>query len=209
MAKIKLKPAAMLNPVPAVMVSCGSGDKTNIITIAWTGIVNSNPPMAYISVRKSRYSHELIRESGEFVINLTTEAMAKATDFCGVKSGKNIDKWKATGLTAQQAEFVRCPMIGESPVNLECRVAEIRAYPSHDMFIGEILQVHADEALFDENGRIGLDEAGLLCYNHGEYFGIKRKPLGRFGYSVMKPKTRKRINRERREKNGRKNRRRD
>ena len=209
MPKRKLKPAAMLNPVPAVMVSCGQGAEKNIITVAWTGIVNSNPPMAYISVRKSRFSHELIRKSGEFVINLTTETLSRAVDFCGVKSGRDVDKWKETGLTAKRAEKVRCPLIEESPVNLECRVSEIREYPSHDMFIAEILQVHVDESLFDEKGRIALDEAGLLCYSHGEYFGVKKKPVGRFGFSVVKAKTRKRINRENWEKQRKTRKRRD
>ncbi len=200
MAKRKLKPAAMLNPVPAVMVSCGHGAEKNIITAAWTGIINSNPPMAYVSVRKCRHSHHLIAESGEFVINLTTEELAHATDYCGVKSGRDVDKWKETGLTPEPAEQVNCPMIAESPVNLECRVTEVKEYPSHDMFIAEILQVHADEALFDEEGRIALDEAGLICYSHGEYFGLRKKPLGRFGFSVMKARTKKRLNREQREK---------
>src|SRR5699024_7331813 len=127
---------------------------------------------AYVSVRKCRHSHHLITESGEFVINLTTEELAHATDYCGVKSGRDVDKWKETGLTPEPAEQVNCPMIAESPVNLECRVTEVKEYPSHDMFIAEILQVHADEALFDEEGRIALDEAGLICYSHGEYFGL-------------------------------------
>lgn len=196
MAKIAMKPGTMLNPVPVVMVSCGNEEEANIITIAWTGIINSQPPMTYVSVRKSRHSHEMIRESGEFVINLTTEKLAKATDFCGVKSGRDMDKFKETGLHRQAAEIVSCPLICESPVNLECKVLEVKEYPSHDMFIAEIVKVHADKELFDEKGRICLDKAGLLCYNHGEYFGIKRQPLGKFGYSIMKPKTQKRINRE-------------
>ncbi len=199
MAKVTMKPGTMLNPVPAVMVSCGNKDEQNIITIAWTGIINSEPPMTYVSVRKSRHSHHLISESGEFVINLTTEALAKATDFCGVKSGRDMDKYKMTGLTQEDAEIVSCKMIKESPVNLECKVVEVKEYPSHDMFIAEIVKVHADEKYFDENGRICLDRAGMLCYNHGEYFGLKRAPIGQFGFSIMKPKTRKRINREKQE----------
>lgn len=196
MAKISMRPGTMLNPVPAVMVSCGNEKEQNIITIAWTGIINSEPPITYVSVRKSRYSHHLIEESGEFVINLTTESLAKATDFCGVKSGRDLDKFKETGLTPEKAEFVSCPMIKESPVNLECKVLEVKEYPTHDMFIAEIERVHADEKYFDEKGRICLDQAGMLSYNHGEYFGLKRNPIGRFGFSIMKPKTRKRINRE-------------
>lgn len=202
MAKIAMKPGTMLNPVPVVMVTCGTGEDANIITIAWTGIINSEPPMTYVSVRKSRYSHQKIEESGEFVINLTTEELVKATDFCGVKSGRDLNKWKEMNLTAEPAELVSCPMIAESPVNLECKVVEVKELGSHDMFIAEIVKVHADEALFDEKGRICLDEAGLLAYNHGEYFGLKKKPLGKFGYSIMKAKTKKRINREKAEARG-------
>lgn len=199
MAKITMKPGTMLNPVPAVMVTCGDSLAANIITIAWTGIINSDPPMTYVSVRKSRYSHHLISESGEFVINLTTENLAKATDFCGVKSGRDVNKAEEMGLTLIEADVVSCPMIEQSPVNLECKVVEIKEYPTHDMFIAEIVGVHAEESLFDEKGKLCLDRAGLLCYSHGEYFGMKKVPLGRFGYSIMKAKTRKRINREKME----------
>lgn len=200
MAKKGLKPGTMLNPVPAVMVSCGEGEQANIITIGWTGIINSEPPITYVSVRKSRHSHQLIAESGEYVINLTTEALVKATDYCGVKSGRDVNKWTEMNLTPVPGEEVKCPMIDESPVNLECKVIEVKEYPTHDMFIGEIVKVHADEALFDEKGRICLDEAGLISYSHGEYFALKREPLGKFGYSIMKPKTRKRYEKERAQK---------
>lgn len=196
MAKTAMKPGTMLSPVPAVMVSCGNANKSNIITIAWTGIINSNPPMTYVSVRKERYSHGIIAETGEFVINLTTEDLAKATDFCGVRSGRDVDKAAELGLTMEAAEIVDCPMILESPVNLECKVTEVKELGSHDMFMAEIVKVHADEALFDEKGRLCLEKAGLIGYSHGEYFGLKKHPLGKFGFSVMKPKTRKRINRE-------------
>ncbi|MDD7307503.1 MAG: flavin reductase family protein [Clostridia bacterium] len=195
MGKRSFKGGAMLNPVPAVMVSCGSR-KPNIITIAWTGIVNSNPPMTYISVRKERYSHNIIENTGEFVINLCSEELAFATDFCGVRSGRDTDKFKEMKLTPERAEIVRCPMIKESPVNIECRVREIIELGSHDMFIADILKVHVDEQYIDRSGRIRLDQASLVAYNHGEYFGLKRQPIGKFGFSVMKPKTRKRINRE-------------
>ena len=191
-----MKPGTMLNPVPAVMVTCADGESSNIITIVWTGIINSDPPMTYVSVRNERYSHRLIKESGEFVINLTTEELAKATDFCGVRSGRNIDKAAETGLSFVPAEIVGCPMISESPVNIECRVTEIKELGSHDMFMAEIVKVHADEKLFDENGRLCLEKAGLISYSHGEYFGLKKNPIGKFGFSVMKAKTRKRINRE-------------
>lgn len=195
MAKRTFKGGAMLNPVPAVMVSCGSR-KPNIITIAWTGIVNSNPPMTYISVRKERYSHNIIESTGEFVINLCSEELTFATDFCGVRSGRDTDKFKEMKLTPERAEAVRCPMIKESPVNIECRVREIIELGSHDMFIADILRVHVDEQYIDQADRIRLDQASLVAYNHGEYFGLKRQPIGKFGFSVMKPKTRKRINRE-------------
>ena len=202
MSKKSFKGGAMLNPVPAVMVSCGSS-KPNIITIAWTGIVNSNPPMTYISVRKERYSHSIIKNTGEFVINLCSEQLAFATDYCGVRSGRDIDKFKEMKLTPQKSEIVRCPMIKESPVNIECRVREVIELGSHDMFLADIIKVHVDEEYIDENNRIRLDKAALVAYNHGEYFGLKRQPLGRFGFSVMKPKTRKRLNREKQGKNRR------
>lgn len=196
MSKRSMKPGTMLNPVPVVMVSCGDNEESNIITIAWTGIVNSEPPMTYVSVRKSRYSHDMISRNKEFVINLTTEKLAKATDFCGVKSGRDIDKFKEAGLTREPAEIIKAPMILESPINLECVVKEIIEYPSHDMFIAEIVKVHGDEELFNQKERLCLEKAKLLCYSHGEYFGMKSTPIGKFGYSVMKPKTKRRIARE-------------
>ena len=194
--KKTFKPGAVLSPVPAVLVSCGSGEEKNIITIAWTGIVNSEPPMTYISVRKSRYSHAIIKQSGEFVINLVNEPLTFAADYCGVKSGRDVDKFKEMKLTAIDGESTNCPMIAEAPVNLECKVRDIYEYPSHDMFVAEIVNMHVSEDLVDEKGKIDLETARLVAYVHGEYFGIKKAPLGRFGYSVMKPKTRKRINRQ-------------
>lgn len=204
--KKSIKPGTLLMPLPAVMVSCGSPEKPNILTIAWTGIVNSTPPMTYISVRKSRFSHDLIAQSGEFVINLTTEALTFATDYCGVKSGREVDKFKEMHLTPLAADEVRCPMIAESPVNLECKVLEVHEYPSHDMFVAEIVAVHVDEELLDEKGRLEMEKAGLMTYVHGQYFGIRKQPLGRFGYAVMKPKTKKRISRQEHEKRVRQNR---
>lgn len=204
--KKSIKPGTLLMPLPAVMVSCGSPEKPNILTIAWTGIVNSTPPMTYISVRKSRFSHDLIAQSGEFIINLTTEALTFATDYCGVKSGREVDKFKEMHLTPLAADAVRCPMIAESPVNLECKVLEVHEYPSHDMFVAEIVAVHVDEELLDEKGRLEMEKAGLMTYVHGQYFGIRKQPLGRFGYAVMKPKTKKRISRQEHEKRVRQNR---
>jgi flavin reductase (DIM6/NTAB) family NADH-FMN oxidoreductase RutF len=184
----------MVNPVPVVMVSCGETEaEYNIITIAWTGIVNSEPPMTYISVRKSRHSHGLIEKSGEFVINLSTEKLAKQTDYCGVKSGRDLNKFKDQNLTPIPAQLVKAPMIGEAPVNLECRVREVHHYPSHDMFVADILTVHADESLLSETGKLELEKAGLICYSHGDYFGLQKNPIGKFGYSIMKPKTKKRL----------------
>lgn len=200
MEKVSLKPGTLLCPVPAVMVSCGQGDEKNIITIGWTGIINTQPPITYVSVRKSRHSHDIISKEKEFVINLTTEALAFATDYCGVKSGKDIDKFKEMKLTPVSGEIVSCPMIGESPVNLECKVIEVKEFPTHDMFIAEIVKIHIDKSIMEEDGRIALDKAGLLAYIHGEYFGVKKAPIGRFGYSVMKKKTKKRINKEKHQK---------
>ncbi|MCI5999866.1 MAG: flavin reductase family protein [Eubacteriaceae bacterium] len=208
MSKTVFKPGTMLNPVPAVMVSCGDDTVSNIITIAWTGIINSDPPITYVSVRKSRYSHDIIERTGEFVINLTTEKLAFAADYCGVRSGRDVDKFKEMKLTAAESKEVSCPSIEESPVNIECRVMEMKEYPTHDMFIAEIVSVSVDDSLMDENGRLCLDEAGLVAYNHGHYFALQKKEIGRFGYSVMKPKTRKRIEAEKRRSSGRKRRRR-
>ena len=194
--KKSFKPGTLLSPVPAVMVSCGDGEEKNIITIGWTGIINSDPPMTYISVRKSRYSHHIIKKNGEFVINLTTEKLAFAADYCGVKSGREVDKFKEMKLSPESADIVKCPMIAQSPVNLECRVIEVKSYPTHDMFIAEIVAMHADGGIVNEKGKIDMSAAGLIAYVHGEYFGLKKAPLGRFGYSVMKPKTKKRLNRQ-------------
>lgn len=200
MAKVEFKPGTMLNPVPAVMVSCGDEKEKNIITIAWTGIVNTNPPMTYVSIRKERHSHDIIKRTGEFVINLTTEELAFATDYCGVRSGRDVDKFKEQKLTAIESKVVSCPSISESPVNIECKVTEIKELGSHDMFLAEIVSVSVDDSLMDETGRLCLDEAGLIAYNHGHYFPLKKKEIGKFGYSVMKPKTKKRIEAEKRKK---------
>ena len=190
----------MLSPVPAVMASLGEGDEANIITIAWTGIINSRPPMTYISVRKERHSHDILMKTGEFVINLTTETILRQTDWCGVRAGRDFDKWKETGLTKEPASVVKCPMIAESPVNLECRVTEVKELGSHDMFMAEIVKVHVDDSIIDEDGHFDVVRAGLLAYIHGHYYTVNRKPLGRFGFSVMKPKTKKRLQKEAHEK---------
>lgn len=198
MAKIELSPGAMLNPVPVVMASCGTLEKPNIITIAWTGTVCSNPPMTYISVRPERHSYDIIKESGEFTINLVSRDLTFAADWCGVKSGRDVDKFREQGLTPAAGCKVSCPSIAESPVNLECRVRQVIPLGSHDMFLAEIVAVTADESLMDPSGALRLDRAGLVSYNHGHYYGLQRQELGRFGYSVMKPKTRKRYEAEKR-----------
>ena len=180
-----LNAGTLLAPLPAVMVSCGTLEKANVLTVAWTGIVNTKPPMTYISVRSTRYSYGIIKESGEFVINLTTSKMVRETDFCGVKSGKDTDKLKKCGLHIEAASAVSAPVISESPLSLECRVVEIKPLGSHDMFLAEIVAVNVDGRYIDSKGKINLNQAGLMAYSHGEYFSLGRK-LGSFGYSVAK-----------------------
>ena len=188
MAKQTWKAGNMVYPLPAVMVSCGrEGERPNIITVAWTGTICTNPPMLYISVRPQRYSYDILCETGEFVVNLTTKKLAKATDYCGVRSGRDVDKFKETGLTAVPALHVKSPMIAESPVNIECRVTEKKELGSHHMFLAEVLAVHVDEGYLDEKGRFRLNESGLIAYSHGEYLGLG-KEIGTFGYSVKKTK---------------------
>lgn len=192
MAKQVWKPGTMLNPVPAVMVTCmGNDGKPNIITLAWAGTVNSDPPMVSISVRKERHSYGLIKEKKQFVINLTTRKLMFAADFCGVKSGRDTDKFTALKLTQEKASKVDVPMIKESPVNLECKVKKIIQLGSHDMFIAEIVAVHVDDSLLDKKGKLHLDKAELICYSHGEYWGLE-KSLGYHGFSVTKRESIKR-----------------
>ena len=192
MAKQTWKPGNMVYPLPAVMVSVGDREgNTNIITIAWTGTICTNPAMLYISVRPERYSYNMIRESGEFVVNLTTEALAKATDYCGVRSGRDVDKWKEMKLTrgtANELEFA--PIIKECPVNIECKVEEVKELGSHHMFIARVVSVQVDEEYIDETGKFCLNETGLMAYSHGEYMTLGEK-IGTFGYSVKKQKSKK------------------
>ncbi len=186
MSKELWRAGNMLYPLPAVMVSVAdSNGKPNIITIAWVGTVCSNPPMVSISVRPERYSYNIIKETGEFVINLTTKELAYATDYCGVKSGRDVDKFAAMKLTPSKAEFVKAPLIEESPVNIECRVTQVIPLGSHDMFIAEVLAVHADEKYKDEKGKFCLEKADPIIYSHGEYLTCGEK-IGTFGYSVKK-----------------------
>lgn len=186
MIKEYWKGGNMVYPVPAVMVSCGEEGKIpNIITIAWTGTCCTNPPMAYISVRPERYSYDIIKNSGEFVINLTTKDLAFETDFCGVKSGREVNKFKKLGLTPIPSRFVKCPSILESPVSIECKVKEIIKLGSHDMFLAEVLGVTVDKDYLDEKGRFNLNNANLIAYSHGEYYTLGEY-VGKFGYSIKK-----------------------
>ena len=186
MAKETWKPGNMLYPLPVVMVSCADkAGKDNILTIAWTGTICTNPPMLSISVRKERHSYPMIHETGEFVVNLTTEDLVYATDFCGVKSGRDIDKWKEMNLTREYGDVVKAPMIKESPVNIECRVTEEKDLGSHVMFLAEVVSVHADKAYMDDKQKFHLEQANPIVYSHGTYFAMG-KQLGTFGYSVKK-----------------------
>lgn len=178
----------MIYPLPAVLVSCGATpEEYNMLTVAWTGTICSDPAMCYISVRPERHSYDIIRRTGEFVINLTTEALARATDWCGVKSGKDVNKWREMGLTPVPATVVNAPLIEESPVSIECRVKQILPLGTHDMFIAEVVNVVVDEQYLDEKGKFDMVRAGLMAYSHGEYFTLG-KSLGHFGWSVRKKK---------------------
>ena len=177
--------SALLGPVPPVLVSCGEGETANLITVAWAGTICTQPPRVSISVRPTRHSYGLIKESGEFVINLPTTALAKAGDWCGVKSGRDVDKFAAMGLHAAPASKVGCPLLAESPVSLECKVFQCLELGSHDLFLAEVVAVDVDESLLDETGRLCLNRAKLIVYSHGDYLALGRR-LGKFGYSVRK-----------------------
>lgn len=182
------KPGNMLYPLPAVLVSATDGEgHDNLLTIAWAGTVCTNPPMVSISVRPERYSYGMIRKTGEFVINLTTEKLAYATDFCGVRSGRDVDKFETLHLTKEKADYVKAPMLAESPVSIECRVTQVLELGSHHMFLAEVLAVHADEQYLDKNQKFQLNDSRPLVYSHGDYYGLG-KFLGSFGYSVKKKK---------------------
>lgn len=191
MAKQIWKGGNMLNPVPAVMVTCQrSGEKPNIITVAWTGTVCSDPPMLYVSIRPERYSHAIINETREFVVNLVNREMVKVCDWCGVRSGREYDKFREAKLTPCESARVGVPSIEESPLSLECVVADVIKLGSHDMFLAKIVSVSADERYCDETGKFSMDKAGLTTYCHGEYYALGEK-LGTFGYSVKKKKRNK------------------
>ena len=187
MAKQYWKPGNMLYPLPAVMVSCQRpGEKPNIITVAWTGTVCSSPAMVSISVRKERYSYEILKETGEFVINLATRELVRALDYCGVRSGRDVDKYEEMHLTRLPSRRIEAPGIAQSPVNIECRVTERKALGSHDLFLAEVVSVTIEDRYMDQNGKLELNQAGLITYSHGAYFELGKK-VGSFGYSVRKP----------------------
>ena len=182
------KPGTMIYPLPAVLVSCGDGEEHNLFTVAWTGTVCTNPPMCYISVRPERHSYEIIKRTGEFVINLTNSKLARATDWCGVRSGRDYDKFAEMGLTAEAAAVVKVPVVAESPVAIECRVKQIIPLGSHDMFLADVVNVLVDEEYINpETGKLELERADMITYSHGEYFCLG-ETIGHFGWSVRKKK---------------------
>ena len=187
MSKEIWKSGTFIYPLPAVMVSCGTMEKSNIITVAWTGILNTNPAIVYISVRPTRYSYNLIKEQGEFVINLTTKDLVRATDWCGVKTGAKVDKFKEMKLHKEKAKFVQCPLIKESPVSVECKVKEIKELGSHHLFVADVLSIDADEKYIDEKGAFDISKCDLIAYANGGYYSLGKK-LGKFGFSVQKKK---------------------
>ena len=190
--KQNFKPGTMIYPLPAVLVSCGATeDEYNVLTVSWTGTICSNPPMCYVSVRPERHSYDIIKRNMAFVINLTTSQMDFAADFCGVKSGRDCNKFEMAKLTPVKAEVVNAPYIQEAPVSIECKVIEIKPLGSHDMFIAEVVNVIVDDAFLEENGQLNMEKMNLLAYNHGQYFDVSN-PRGFFGWSVRKKKKLKR-----------------
>ena len=188
MAKKTLKGGALVCPLPPTMVSCGDMENSNIITIGWTGILNTIPPKTYISVRPTRHSYNIIKEKGEFVINLTPSKLVKEADYCGIYTGKKVDKFEKCKLTKVKGTQVDAPMIDECPVSIECKVTDIIPLGSHDMFMADIVAVNVDESLFDKDDKMHLDKANLVCYAHGEYFELGKR-IGKFGFSTNKKKT--------------------
>ena len=190
MSKISWKAGTMLAPLPPALISCGSLEKPNVMTAAWSGIICTEPTLVYVSIRPSRYSNELIRKSGEFVINVPTVSLAKAVDLCGVKSGRDVDKFSLAKITAEKSSKISAPQIKESPVSLECKVKEITSFGTHDMFLAEVLAVDVEEDLLDGQQALNLQKAGLLAYAHGFYYALGRK-IGKFGWSVEKKSTKR------------------
>lgn len=190
MAKIAWKGGALLAPVPPVMVSCGPIDHPNILTVAWTGLIDTQPPKLSIAVRPQRYSYGLIRDSGEFVVNLTPASLIRAADYCGMYTGAKVDKFKAAHLTPEPARVVSCPLIAECPLSLECRVTDILPQGTHDLFLADIVAVDVDDSILDESGRLRLDRAGLATFAHGEYFALGQR-IGKFGFSAARRRKKK------------------
>ena len=193
MAKVHWKGSALLGPLPTVMVSCGDMEHPNIITVAWAGIINTHPPKISISVRPQRFSYKLIRESGEFVVNMTPASLVKQADFCGMYTGAKVNKFEKTGLTPEAASEVSCPMIAECPMSLECRVTDVIPLGTHDLFLADVIAVHADEKLLDDKGKLCMERANLVAFAHGEYFELGRR-VGAFGDSVRKKAPPKKAN---------------
>lgn len=187
MSKVIWKAGTFIYPLPAVLVTSGTMEKSNVMTVAWTGILNTNPAIVYISVRPERYSYNLIKENMEFAINLTNEKLVYATDWCGVRSGAKFDKFKEMHLTKEKGKFVKCPLIKESPVSIECKVKEIKELGSHHMFMAEVLSIDADEQYIDEKGAFDISKCNLISYSNGGYY-TQGKKIGTFGYSVKKKK---------------------
>lgn len=187
MSKKIWKPGTFVYPIPAALVTSGDMENSNILTVAWTGILNTNPAIVYISVRPERYSYKLIKENKEFAINLTNERLAFATDWCGVRSGAKFDKFKEMKLTKEKAEFIKAPLIKESPVSIECKVIEERELGSHTMFVAEVLSIDADEKYMDEKGAFDISKCDLIAYANGGYYKLGKK-IGKFGFSVEKKK---------------------
>lgn len=185
MAKQNWKPGNMLYPLPVVMVSCGNMEAANIVTVAWAGTICSDPAMVSISVRKERFSHQMLMENKEFVINLVTKDLVWACDYCGVKSGRDVDKFEQMNLTKLPSQVVKAPGISESPVNIECVITEVKELGSHDMFIAKVVNVTVEDSYMNENGKFELNSTNLVTYSHGEYFLLGEK-VGKFGYSVKK-----------------------
>lgn len=190
MAKVCWKQGTMLAPVPPALISCGTLDKPNVMTAAWTGIICTDPTLVYVSLRPTRYSNEIIRANGEFVINIPTAQLAKAVDLCGVKSGRNVDKFKLANITPLPSNKIHAPQVAESPISLECKVKDIISFGTHDMFLAEVLAVDVDEKYLNKDKALNLDKAGLLAYAHGFYYALGRK-IGKFGWSVEKKSTRR------------------
>lgn len=185
MSKVTWKGATLLAPLPPALVTCGTKEKPNVLTVAWTGILSTNPPKTYISIRPTRYSHQLIKDSGEFVINLATAPIIRAVDTCGVRSGRDTDKFALTGLVTEPCTKVACPMIAQSPVSLECKVTQVIEMGSHDMFMADIVAVNVDEKYIDQDGKLHLERSSLAAFSHGEYFALGKK-IGSLGFSVRR-----------------------